>query len=65
MNTERRRRQLEREGIHVESVENMAEEFINKMKAQGMTIKEGFLVTKKMDCILEEMIKCNPNSEIK
>lgn len=65
MYTERRRKQLEREGIHVEKVENMAEEFINSMKARRMTIKEGLLVIKKMDCILEEMTKCNPNSEIK
>lgn len=63
--SERRRKQLETEGVDVELVEEVAKDFIDQMKEDEMTIQEGILVIKKMDCILSEMTKCNPNSKIK
>lgn len=63
--SERRRKQLKSEGVDVELVEKIAGDFIDQMKENGLTIQEGVLVIKKMDCILSEMTKCNPNSKIK
>lgn len=65
MYTERRRKQLEKEGVNVELVEETAKNFVKAIKEAGMTIQEGILVVKKMDCIFSEMTRCNPNTKIK
>ena len=65
MYTERRRKQLEKDGVNILQVESFAEDFVRQMKDTEMSIREGILVAKRMDCILSEMIRCNPNSKIK
>ena len=64
MYTERRRKQLEKNGVNISQVESFAEDFVRQMKDAEMSIQEGCLVTKRMDCILSEMIRCSPNSKI-
>lgn len=65
MYSERRKKQLKREGVRTEEVKSMAKKFIGSMGSKGMSIREGVLVANEMDCILTEMSKCNPNSKIK
>ena len=63
--SERRRKQLKNEGVDTELVEETADRLLKVMKEAELTVREGILAIKKMDCILSEMTKCNPNSKIK
>ncbi len=64
MFSERRKKQLEKDGVRTLKVKSTAKIYIKSMKSKGLSIQEGALVVKEMDCILAEMSKCNPNSKI-